>query len=103
MPTWLIVYSLLASGMITPWFFAPMLHWTLFPGYLGSPTPHPKPTIGAPSLVDVLASGVTADKADCTDVGVITDEVDRVVLTVDHIHHSIRAAWKGTLNVSPTN
>ena len=76
-----------------------MLHWTLFPGHVCVIPPFPKPTIGAPSLVDVLAGSVTSDKADGTDVGVVADEVDRLVLPVDHIHHSIRAAWK----VSPIN
>ena len=92
------MYSLLASGMITPWFFAPMLHCTLFPGYhwIGYLPPFPKPTIGAPSLIDVLASGIPSNKTDGTDVWMVTDEVDCVVLAVDHVHHSIRAALKKT-------
>ena len=72
-----------------------MLHWTLFPGYPSMSqylTPFPKPTFGAPSLIDVLASSVPSDKTDCADVRVITDEVHRVVLPVDNVDHSIRAA-----------
>ena len=78
--------------MITPWFFAPMLHCTLFPGYIWVLPPLPKPTIRASPLIDVLASSVASDKADCTDVRVIADEVHRVMLPVDHIDHSVRAA-----------
>ena len=94
----MIVYSLLASGMITPWFLAPMLHCMagnqcqlISSKYLNSLP------IGASSLINVLASGIPSYETDCTDVGVITDEVDSVMLPMDHIHHSIRAAWKGTL------
>ena len=60
--------------------------------YLGSPASLLKPTIRASPLIDVLASSVASDKADCTDVRVIADEVHRVMLPVDHVDHSVRAA-----------
>ena len=79
--------------MITPWFLAPMLHCMagnqcqlISSKYLNSLP------IGASSLINVLASGISSYETDCTDVGVITDEVDSVMLPMDHIHHSIRAA-----------
>ena len=89
--SWLMVYSLLASGMMTPWFLAPMLHCTRLPGH-GTP---PLLTVVAPPLVDVLARRVPAHEADRADVGVVADEVDGVMLAVDNIHHAVGAPWAG--------
>merc|ERR1719322_527801 len=45
--------------------------------------------IGGSSLVYVSSSRVSTDKGDCSDVRMITDEVDGVMLTVDDIDDTI--------------
>ena len=40
------------------------------------------------------SSRVTSYKADGADVRVVADEVHRVVLTMDHVHHSVGAAFE---------
>ena len=48
--------------------------------------------IGTSSLIDVLPCSVPSDEADCADIRVVADEVHRVVLPMDHVHHSVGAA-----------
>ena len=50
--------------------------------------------IGTSSLIDVLPCSVPSHEADCADVRVVADEVHRVVLPMDHVHHSVGAALK---------
>ena len=46
----------------------------------------------------MLPCSVPSHEADCADVRVVADEVHRVVLTMDHVHHSVRAALETEQN-----
>ena len=54
--------------------------------------------IGTSPLIDVLPCSVPSHEADRADIRVVADEVHRVVLTMDHVHHSVGAALESEPN-----